>query len=86
MGTPNVEGTLNTDVVTGGVFGATVGQNATDAAGFHGNATVQSTGYGTPTGGSIIANFNGATATAANTSILVAQIVSELIAKGLIGK
>jgi hypothetical protein len=39
MGSPNVEGTSNPDVVDGGVFGAIVG-SADGAVGFYGSAGV----------------------------------------------
>jgi hypothetical protein len=54
--------------------------------GVNGNGPpVQSTGYGTPTSGAIIANFPGATATLVQTSETVAQILLVLKSIGFIG-
>lgn len=47
--------------------------------------TPQSTGWGTPTGGAVSNNFAGASATLAQTSAAVAQIIAVLKAKGTLG-
>jgi hypothetical protein len=53
--------------------------------GVNGNvAPVQSTGWGTPTGGSVANNFPGATATLAQTSATVAQLISVLKSIGFL--
>ena len=43
------------------------------------------TGFGAPSGGSVIGNFPGGSATLAQTSEVVAELLSILIAKGVIG-
>lgn len=48
-------------------------------------AASQIQGYGTPTGNSIVANFPGATATLAQTSASVAQLITELKKFGFFG-
>lgn len=48
-------------------------------------APAQVTGFGTPTGTGVIANFPGATATLAQTSQAVAQLIADLKALGLYG-
>jgi hypothetical protein len=56
------------------------------AVGFHGASPVgQTTGFGTPTGNVVIANFPGATATLVQTSETVAEILVILKGLGLIG-
>lgn len=56
------------------------------AIGFHGAGPVlQSTGYGTPTGNVKTANFPGATATLLVTSEMVAQLILDLKAIGILG-
>lgn len=45
---------------------------------------LQVTGFGTPTGGAVVANFPGATATLVQTSETVAEILTILKAKGII--
>lgn len=47
--------------------------------------TATLTGWGTPTGAAVIANFPGATATLAQTSSVVAQIIATLKANGIFG-
>ena len=54
--------------------------------GFNGNAPVaQSTGWGTPTNGAVVANFNGSTATLGQCTQAVAQILTYLKSRGDIG-
>ncbi len=54
--------------------------------GLNGNAApAQVTGFGTPTGTGVIANFPGATATLAQCSQAIAQIITDLKALGLYG-
>lgn len=48
-------------------------------------APAQVTGFGTPTGNTVIANFPGASATLAQTSAAVAEILTVLKAMGVIG-
>ena len=44
-GTPNTEGTVNAQVLSGGVFGVIVGNLPTEPVGFYGNpGTTQQTG------------------------------------------
>lgn len=52
---------------------------------FNATPTTQSTGYGTPTGGAKLINFPGATATLAQTSGALAQLLLDLKAYGLLG-
>jgi len=68
--------------------------NATDnpshtffgAIGVNGNAPpAQSTGWGTPTGGAVIANFPGATATILQTSEALSQVLTVLKSLGFLG-
>lgn len=88
-GGPNVFSSNNTAVLTGGGSGATVGESITDAAGMHGFYDVQQTGWGTPTGGNltIATNYAGvlSNANSAVTSTTLATLLTELIAKGIIG-
>jgi hypothetical protein len=49
------------------------------------SAPAQVTGFGTPTGSSVVANFPGATATLVQTSETVAEILTVLKAAGIIG-
>ena len=44
------------------------------------------TGWGVPTGGAVQPSYNGASATLAQTSAAVAQIIAVLIARGFLGK
>lgn len=87
MSAPNIEGTTNLSVWSGGSqgVGASVGTNAASLAGMHGAAVVQSVTYGTPTGPVKLINFPGASATLAQTSAMVAQLIADLTAKGIIG-
>lgn len=64
------------------------GTNAalTGALGVHGDSPpAQVTGFGTPTGTGVIVNFPGATATLAQTSQAVAQLIKDLKAIGFYG-
>jgi len=45
----------------------------------------QSTGWGTPTGGSVSSNFSGSSATLAQTSAALAQVISVLKGLGILG-
>lgn len=47
--------------------------------------TTQAAGFGTPTGASTITNFPGATASLAQTSATVAQLIVQLKAAGILG-
>jgi hypothetical protein len=49
------------------------------------SAPAQSTGWGTPTGGAVSSNFAGASATLAQTSAAVAQLITLLKSFGLLG-
>lgn len=71
----------NFDATNANTF--SINNNSTGTRFFISNVGNQSTGYGTPTGASKIANFPGATATLAQTSAMVAQIVQELKARGI---
>lgn len=85
MSAPNVEGTVNTSVYSGGTtIGSTVGSSAASLAGFHGAAVVQATGYGTPTGNVKTADFAG-TANIAVTAAQLSSLLIDLKAKGIIG-
>lgn len=54
--------------------------------GFNGAATsAQVAGFGTPTGAGVIVNFPGATATLAQCSQAIAQLIADLKAKGIYG-
>ncbi len=54
--------------------------------GLNGNAPpAQKTGFGTPTGAGVLANFPGATATLAQCSQAIAEIITDLKALGLYG-
>lgn len=56
------------------------------ALGVNGNsAPAQTTGWGTPTGNSVVTNFNGSLATLLQTSEVVAQIITDLKAIGFYG-
>jgi len=48
-------------------------------------AGIQSTGWGTPTNGAVIANYNASTATAAQTAQVVAQLIAILKSFGVTG-
>ncbi len=87
MASPNIEGTSVISTYSGGpAGGATVGVSPLDPVGFHGNAVVQSTGYGVTTGGVLTASFPGATATLAQTSEQLAYLINDLVNKGIIGQ
>lgn len=47
--------------------------------------TTLAAGFGTPTGGTVIANFPGASATLAQTSATVAELIVQLKAAGILG-
>lgn len=90
MSAPNIEGTSNPGVITGGVFGAQVGKSITEAVGFYGSAgAVQHSTTGNVTGfvagsgtasksDSVWAGASGATA------YTVGDIVTALKALGLL--
>lgn len=74
------------NVILGTTTGTKIGTATTQKLGFW-NATpiAQKTGYGTPTGGAITANFPGATATLLQTAQELAQLILDLKAAGIIG-
>jgi hypothetical protein len=74
MSAPNVEGTQNAAIESGGVFGSILGQSASEPAGLHGSATVQSAHIATI----------GNSATGAQIATAVNAIIAALIAKGVI--
>lgn len=89
MSAPNIEGTLNLDIVAGGVNnGSVLGASAETPAGMHGSYCAQATGYGTPAGGSLTASFSGTFADSGNLQVVsgtLAHLLNDLIAKGIIG-
>jgi hypothetical protein len=69
-----------------GITSILFGGTSASLLGFYGSAgAAQSTGYGTPTGGAKLINFPGATATLAQTSGALAQLLLDLKAIGLLG-
>lgn len=74
------------NIIVGSSTGAKIGTATTQKLGFW-NATpiVQPSGYGTPTGASQTANFPGASATLAQTSAQLAQLLTDLKATGILG-
>lgn len=71
MAAPNIEGTSNVDVVTGGQFGSTVGASPSEAAGFHGVSIVQGVAIAPATdAASAITQLN--------------LVIAALVAKGMI--
>ena len=53
--------------------------------GSNGNNWPISSGWGTPTGGSVVANFPGASATLGQTSEALAELIANLQSAGVIG-
>jgi hypothetical protein len=85
---PNVWGTtyLNGAVYATGAFSIAGKLTTTLGLGLNGVAApTQVTGFGAPTGGTVVNNFPGATATLVQTSETVAEILAVLQAAGLIG-
>lgn len=69
-----------------GITSILLGGTSASLLGFYGGTgAAQSTGYGTPTGGAKLINFPGATATLAQTSGALAQLLLDLKAIGILG-
>jgi hypothetical protein len=78
----NAAGVLEINNANAGTFRDLILRNI----GLNGNVPpVQKTGFGTPTGTGVIANFPGATATLAQCSQAIAELITDLKALGLYG-
>lgn len=72
--------------IVGSTTGTQIATANTQKLGFWGTTPIaQKTGYGTPTGNVQLASFPGATATLAQTSAELAQLLTDLKAAGIIG-